>query len=130
MRLDVTAYFPAEAYDVEVREPSLLAYAPVRRVRQRGDTLDTPMLTARFSSPMPIVIHVELVHHKGVPPSQPLFDLEPGSARQIVSIANDEDAATLASEDLPWAPKRSATGGLWVPFVPMPVSARSMSSQR
>ena len=35
------------------------------RMNGRGDTLNLPLLTVRFSSPMPNVIRVQMVHHKG-----------------------------------------------------------------
>jgi alpha-D-xyloside xylohydrolase len=99
MRPDVTAHFPAHVHEVDVQGDALVAYAAIRRIQHRGDTLDTPLLTARFSSPMENVIHVELYHHKGAVQAGPAFELTPGPAPSV-SIRNDEDAATLTSGGL------------------------------
>ncbi len=96
MRPDVTAYFPAHVHEVEVQGDALLAYGPVRRIRSRGDTLNTPMLTVRFSSPMENVIHVEIWHHKGTVNRGPAFALNPGPAPEV-SIRDEQEAATLTS---------------------------------
>ena len=71
MREGLEAHFPAEAYDIEIRDDSLIAYAPTRPIRQRGDTLNCPLLTVEFSSPMEDVIRVKLYHLRTVekPPS-------------------------------------------------------------
>ncbi|HYF62498.1 MAG TPA: alpha-xylosidase [Herpetosiphonaceae bacterium] len=73
MRDGVQAMFPAKAYDGEAADGALTVYAPVRRVGQRGDTLNTATLTARFSAPMPDVIRVRLSHFEGRRPRQPEF---------------------------------------------------------
>ena len=61
-------------------------------------TLDGPILTVQFSSPMPDVIRVKLFHFAGQPPRPPNFELsedpEPGSHFK------DEKSATLTSGKL------------------------------
>ncbi len=96
MRSDVTAYFPVHVHETEIQGEALLAYGPVKRITHRGDTLNTPMLTARFSSPMENVIRVELFHHKGGPPRKPAFQLNEATAPEL-AICDGTDAATLTS---------------------------------
>src|SRR6266700_2897352 len=49
--------------------------APVRRVRQRGDTLNGVVLTVEVFSPMPDVIGVRSTHHSGGGRRGPSFEL-------------------------------------------------------
>src|SRR6266571_4936590 len=49
--------------------------APVRRVRQRGDTLNGVVLTVELFSPMPDVIGVRSTHHAGGGRRGPSFEL-------------------------------------------------------
>ena len=52
-------------------------YAATKPLQGRGDTLNLPLLTVRFSSPMENVIRVQIVHHKGGRPRGPEFELKP-----------------------------------------------------
>lgn len=108
MRPGVTPHYAVHVYDVDVEPDALVVYAPAKRVSHRGDTLNIPLLTARFSSPMENVIRVQVWHHKGGRPRQPAFELKPqlasrGSAdprSPEVVIHNGEKAATLTSGQL------------------------------
>jgi alpha-D-xyloside xylohydrolase len=96
MRPDVTAYFPVHVHEVEVAPDALTVYGPTKRLVTRGDTLNLPILTVRFSSPMPNVIRVQLWQHKGRSRKPPAFELEPLPTPDI-AIHDDEQAATLTS---------------------------------
>ena len=74
MRPGVTLYAPVHVHEVEIQEDAgaLVAYGPTKRLAGRGDTLNLPLLTAHFSSPMPNVIRVQLFHHKGGRPKKPI----------------------------------------------------------
>lgn len=99
MREGLEAHFPAEAYDIEIRDDSLIAYAPTRPIRQRGDTLNCPLLTVEFSSPMEDVIRVKLYHHKGTVEKPPSFRLN--CKEQVkVEIEDNEEYASLSSGQL------------------------------
>jgi len=52
MRPGLTARVAVQVYDVEVDDSALTVYAPTNRVRGRGETLNTPTMTVRYSSPM------------------------------------------------------------------------------
>jgi alpha-D-xyloside xylohydrolase len=75
MRPGVTAWYAAEAYDAEADGGSLTVTAPVRPIRGRGDTLNTPVLTFTFSSPLRDVIGVEVTHFAGTVDRGPHFEL-------------------------------------------------------
>ena len=55
MRQGVRVYYPAQTYEVTAMEAALTVHAPVKSIRNRGDTLDGPLLTLRCSSPLPDV---------------------------------------------------------------------------
>jgi alpha-D-xyloside xylohydrolase len=92
-------HFAAQAYDVETDEASLTVYAPTKVITGRGDTLNLPMLTVRYSSPLEGVIHVQVTHHKGGKPPRPQFELLPQPA-PVPQIENGDGAASLTSGGL------------------------------
>jgi alpha-D-xyloside xylohydrolase len=99
MRPGVTAHFPAQVHDVEVTADALTIYAPTKKLNHRGDTLNLPLLTIRFSSPLPNIIRVQISHHQGERPKTPTFTLHPNPDTSV-TINNDDTAATLTSGDL------------------------------
>ena len=96
MRPGTTPHFPIQIHDVEIEPDALTVYGATKRLSTRGDTLNLPLLTVRFSSPMPDVIRVKITHHKGRRPKQPAFELQPQPAPTVV-IHDDAQAATLTS---------------------------------
>lgn len=89
-------YYPSQVHEVEVDDDALIVYGPTKRLNYRGDTLNLPVLTVRFSSPMPNVIRVQLCHHKGNRPRKPVFHLEPQPEPQVV-VQDGPQSATLTS---------------------------------
>ncbi len=96
IREGVTPYYPAQAHSVRIEADALTVFGPTRRLNGRGDTLNCPLLTVRFSTPMPNVIRVQLYHFKGGLPKQPQFELKPQPAH-AVQIQEDELTASLTS---------------------------------
>jgi alpha-D-xyloside xylohydrolase len=99
MRPGVTPHFAAQVHEVIVEPESLTVYAPVGKLQSRGHSINQPLLTVRFSSPMENVIRVQCIHHKGKTPRKPEFRLHTESSPQV-STTEDEDAATLTSGKL------------------------------
>jgi len=98
MRPNMTPHFAAQVHDVEINSDSLTVYAPTQKINHRGDTLNLPLLTVRFSSPLENVIRVQVTHHKGGRPRGPMFAI---SERPTpLTIANSVEAATLTSGGL------------------------------
>ncbi|HEU5097526.1 MAG TPA: alpha-xylosidase [Roseiflexaceae bacterium] len=98
MRPGVTPHFAVQAHDVETEPGALTVYSATKRLNTRGDTLNLPLLTIRFSSPLPNVIRVTITHHKGRQPRQPAFELcfQPAD----VQVHDGASAATLTSGQL------------------------------
>jgi alpha-D-xyloside xylohydrolase len=99
IRPGVTPYYPAQAHSVKVESNVLTIFAPTRHITGRGDTLNCPIITVRFSSPMENVIRVQISHHKGGQPREPHFILKPQPVPPV-QIQNDEQAASLTSGQL------------------------------
>lgn len=101
MRPGVTLYSPVHVHEVEIEQDpaALVAYGPTKRLAGRGDTLNLPMLTARFTSPMSNVIRVQLFHHKGGRSRKPAFELFSASSPSV-DTRDGARAAALTSGQL------------------------------
>ncbi|MFC5702670.1 alpha-xylosidase [Cohnella faecalis] len=99
MRQGVTFNYPIEIRNVRTTPDKLTVLASCKKIVTRGDTLNTAILTVHYTSPMPDVICVELVHHDGKLPKGPEF------AKNIredvpVQVENGEDEASFTSGKL------------------------------
>lgn len=95
----VTLYSPMEARDIESSEKKLTLFASTKKIKHRGDTLNLPMITIEYSSPMPDVIGVRIYHHKGKKLMGPEFELQKISDTSI-DIKTEYDKAILTSGKL------------------------------
>jgi alpha-D-xyloside xylohydrolase len=98
-RPGVTPHYAAQVHEVTVEDDAIAVYAPVGKLQGRGHTINQPLLTLRFSSPMENVIRVQCVHHKGKTQRKPEFTIYPGPTPQV-SIEDDEHSTTLTSGGL------------------------------
>jgi alpha-D-xyloside xylohydrolase len=99
MRPGCTPHYAAQVFDLEIEKDSLTVYAPTKPIRHRGDTLNLPLLTVRFSSPIQDVIRVQLFHHKGSPQQKPEFELS-FSEQAPVQVEDYAEYASLTSGNL------------------------------
>jgi alpha-D-xyloside xylohydrolase len=109
IRDGVVAHYAAHAYYVEIETGAITVTAPTRRINYRWETLNLPVLTARYSSPMENVIRVQLYHHKGTTVKKPSFQLFSQPAHDV-RIEQDDHAVTLTSGRLS---VRVSKGGEW-----------------
>ncbi|MGW7272567.1 alpha-xylosidase [Streptomyces sp. NPDC054864] len=75
MRDGVRASYATDVREVRAGEGRFTAYAAVHRVRERGDTLNTPLVTVECFSPAEGVIGVRATHHAGKAAHGPEFGL-------------------------------------------------------
>src|SRR5947209_12022748 len=81
-------------YTTLFRSPdSLEVYAPVQRIRHRGDLLSGPVVTLTFTSPMPDVIGVEMTHFAGERVREPHFHLPAEENPSAAGRCDDQEAA-------------------------------------
>ncbi|MDQ0792797.1 alpha-xylosidase [Streptomyces sp. B1I3] len=78
MREGVRASYATETRDLRVEDGRFTAYAAVKQVAKRGDTLNTPLITVECFSPAEGVIGVRTTHHAGKARRGPDFALLPG----------------------------------------------------
>lgn len=95
IRKGMTPHYAAQVHDLEADSASVTVYAPTKKLQGRGDTLNLPLITVRFSSPMENIIRVKIVHHKGMKPAKPEFTLH--EQPRDVKITNDENFISLTS---------------------------------
>jgi alpha-D-xyloside xylohydrolase len=98
MRAGFEPNFAVQAYDIQADSDSLTVYAPTKAIKHRGDTLNLPMLTVRYSAPMEGVIRVQAIHHKGGKMPQPQFEIFETPVTPKIEIT--DSAAELTSGGL------------------------------
>lgn len=105
-----TVLNPVDVREVRQTGDSLTVYAATRPIRRKGDTLNGPMLTGEFSSPMPDVIRVRWTHHAGQRPKGPAFGLniQPDTP---VAVDEQDEYKTLTSGGLSVKLSSSGTWG-------------------
>ncbi len=91
-------HYATQAFDIESDANSLTVYAATRKIEQRGDTLNSSLITVRYSSPLENVIKVEIWHHRGGLPANPTFPLN--EATPLVDIWNADEEASLRTGNL------------------------------
>jgi alpha-D-xyloside xylohydrolase len=108
IREGVTPQHPVEVASVQASADTLTLEAATKRVVQRGDTLNRPLLTVKLSAPHPEVIRVQITNYAGELPRGPEFSLheQPGE----VQVQVDGEAASLSSGRLT---ARVALNGGW-----------------
>src|SRR4051794_23865482 len=110
----VTVLHPRDVADVEVHDDRLVVHSATGALNKRGDTLNRPLVTVTFTSPMDDVIGVRIEHHTGGVDRGPQFELATGDADVKVS-GPDDGLATFSAGDLT---ARVSTRGPWsVDFV-------------
>ncbi|TCO42272.1 alpha-D-xyloside xylohydrolase [Kribbella antiqua] len=90
---------PAEVESVEAGERELTVFAPAKRIERRGDTLNQPVFTIRFTSPAPGVIGVRIAHHLGGLPARPSYQLNTYDEHPV-KVEVDAVEARLTSGEL------------------------------
>lgn len=94
----VSPNYAAQVYDSSSDGSSITATVPCHPINHRGDTLGGANLTITFSSPLPGVIGVRMVHFDGVNAKQPSFDVSRVSCP--VSISQNDEFLSLTSGSL------------------------------
>ncbi|GGZ14633.1 alpha-xylosidase [Streptomyces nitrosporeus] len=94
MREGVRASYATEIRDLRVEENRFTAYASVKKVAARGDTLNTPLITVECFSPAEGVIGVRTTHHAGKARRGPDFTLYPGDGSAPGARTRQEGGTT------------------------------------
>ncbi|MFT4157740.1 MAG: alpha-xylosidase [Microbacterium sp.] len=112
LRPGVSALYAQEAYDIDTTSTAdgegVMVIAPTKKITNRGDTLNTPVLTTTLSSPAEGVIRVRIVHHEGAG-WHGGFEL-PGAGSGTASASLSDAGGTLEAGSLV---ARIAPGSPW-----------------
>lgn len=95
LREGVTAHYASQAYELRREGDALVVEAPTKVIVNRGDTLNLPVLTVAFSSPMEGVIAVTATHFAGAADGMPRFALQTEPVSPDIRI--DAHSAALTS---------------------------------
>ncbi|HEY5587309.1 MAG TPA: alpha-xylosidase [Ruminiclostridium sp.] len=99
MKDGFTVINPMDIRDVKVGEDSLTVYVACCIVTSRSDTLNEPLITVTFTSPMPDIIKVKISHFDGIYDRGPQFELN-YDPHTKVSIINAKEEASLISGNM------------------------------
>ncbi|MCL6290860.1 alpha-xylosidase [Streptomyces sp. 43Y-GA-1] len=94
MREGVRASYATEIRDLRVDDDRFTAYAAVKRVAARGDTLNTPLITVDCFSPAEGVIGVRTTHHAGRARRGPDFTILPEDTTAPAARTRRDGTAT------------------------------------
>ncbi|MCC6801847.1 MAG: alpha-xylosidase, partial [Anaerolineae bacterium] len=94
------AIHPLTIVDVRVEPDALVVTGHNHQIRVRNDYIHGTTITARFTSPMPNVIRVQLTHFKGQKPQTPAFDLDYARTNPDVRTGKDDHQAWLQAGSL------------------------------
>ncbi|WP_127593247.1 alpha-xylosidase [Paenibacillus lautus] len=98
VRSGLNVLYPVEIRDIELKEDSFTVYASTKKIEHKGHTLNTTLLTVRYSSPMKNVICVEYIHND-VDEVYPKFHINK-EENPVIDIAKDNGIARLTSGQL------------------------------
>ncbi|MFI7336592.1 alpha-xylosidase [Streptomyces sp. NPDC050085] len=110
MRDGVRAAYATEVRDVRATADRFSAYAAVRHVSGRGDTLNEPLITVDCFSPAEGVIGVRITHHAGKKRRGPDFELQPTEDGSGARVTREGSVVELATGPLTL---RLDTAGEW-----------------
>ncbi len=129
-RPTLTPLYAVEVDDIRVDEVAgtMTVYAPTAVIRDRGDTLNRPMLTVVFSAPAPGVIKVHVEHHGGIVHRGPDFEVR-GDEGFRPDVRVDDEAGVLRAGPLcarvartgPWRVDFESDGQLLTSSLPRSV---------
>ncbi|MCL2665914.1 MAG: alpha-xylosidase, partial [Defluviitaleaceae bacterium] len=75
-REGVTVHGATQVTDVRASEKSVTVFAAAKIIENRSMTLNSPLLTIEFSSPLADCLNVKAFHHKGRYPKPPFFNVK------------------------------------------------------
>ena len=101
----VTVLHPAHLQDTATTADSLTAWAAVRRIHHRGDTLNAPLITVTCTAPAPDVIRVTIEHFRGERSRTPNFHISESPGDVSVNATSITSGALTArfSDGDDWA---------------------------
>ena len=107
LRPGVTAVYAQEAYDITAHGEALVVTAPTRRIQERGNVLNLPVLTTTLTPVADGVIKVRIEHHTGRAPSRG-FEVAEHAGSGEITVTGEQGVVTagslraVATQGAPW----------------------------
>jgi alpha-D-xyloside xylohydrolase len=98
VRSGLNVLYPVEIRDIQTGKDSVTVFASTKKIEHKGHTLNTTLLTVRYSSPMKNVIAVEYIHND-LDEVLPKFEIHQEENLQIV-IKKESGRVSLTSGEL------------------------------
>lgn len=92
----VTIYRAREAYEIFIRDNKVLFTLPTALIKERGQTLNLPVLTLEITSPHDDVISVQFVHFKGIAKKKPYHEINRATKQNIKITENEEEVVFIS----------------------------------
>ncbi|AQY52211.1 alpha-glucosidase [Listeria weihenstephanensis] len=89
---------PKEVFDYQLKADTVTVYAPFKKIKSRGDTLNLGLMTTEISSPREDVFTVRLKHHDGGNRTSPAYAIN--EEQVSLKTTDEEKAITIESGDL------------------------------
>ena len=99
LKKGTTLLNPIEVRDVRQEPSAVTVYAASRKLRHRGDSLNAPMITTEYSSPLANVLHIKTYHFKGGLDRGPHFELA-DDLQDLLQTREGEECLTLRTGKL------------------------------
>lgn len=100
---------PVHAFEAEKTDTGISVLAPTKKIDERSDGLNLPVITLDFSAPMNDVLVVKIIHHAGVRQTGPWFDIKNDSTNTDFNVTDDRityqsgKLSVQISREAPWA---------------------------
>ena len=93
------SFSPQMVYEIKTAEDKIELCMPTRKIVRKGDTLDGVNLTLQVSAPMPEMLRVKVIHHKGIRKKTPEFALT-FPKEGVMEVQEDEASIQISSGHL------------------------------
>lgn len=90
IREEIIPSYAVEYEDCKVCGDELVLFAATKHITNRGDTINTPIITVTLSSPMENVIKVSAVHFRGAYNKGPYFEIAKNEHHKVTITQDDE----------------------------------------
>lgn len=104
MRPGRIPHYAAQVHEVEIESNGMTVYAPTKKPSGRGDTINLPIITIRFSSPMENIIRVQMMLEFPTDPACNYLDLQYmlGDSLLVAPVFNTDGNVSVYVPDGRW----------------------------
>ena len=86
----VQEHYAQQVWEMEPLEDGMRLLVPLKRVSEKGDTVNVPCLTVTFRAVAPDTISVRIVHFEGYNTHKPAFALKEDPQNAVIETSGDD----------------------------------------